>query len=508
MARFYQTSSPTFVDYSEGVSKGGSGQPTAFSLLGDLDILPQDMPRYSEILTGYDSQINELARRAQADPRRSNTLQPDIMRLQQQMRNDLEAGELAAFVNRKKDVDANEKLYDKLYEKDPTVSILAKDRFRSSITPADYDPTTRTYNEIKPYAVQVWTPADTEKWRTNFNTTLKETKIGGIKEDEKLGPHQKLIVRGEVMGVTRKRALEAAVASVPRQALEAEKQRKELMNLDGAAELQFYTKDEQGNIIPNLNTVWGREIEAAAQKATREDPKVRQSQFTDQSALARLRSDLAKSRMRYGQTLRGEDEEWFTKLQKLYAGEGYTGETGEMGEKSDNALVGRKFKGGLVSHVEKVPGQKPVIVYEVVITNPRTEKKEVVQRSEVLDYDALREVLPPKTFNRLREDATSAGAWTNERIVKLPYEVDKGDALPEPTLNVDALGNPTQRKEGSIGTVGKKTGTFKSAKTPTFTVESIEEAKKAKDEDYNKALDQMFQEEEMLDLDEIIQENE
>lgn len=512
MARFYQTSSPTFVDYNEGMTKGsGVGQPTAFSLLGDLDILPKDMPRYSEILAGYDAAINEIARRAQADPKRSQTLQPDIMRLQQQMRNDLEAGELAAFVNRKKDADAAEKQIDKLYEKDPTVSVLAKERFRQGITAANYDPNTRTYEKIKPYEVQVWTPEETNKWRTTVGNAVKETTIRSIEEDEKTGRLQQIKTRGAMIGVARKRALEAIVNAVPEQALRATQQRRELLSSqtpldDEVDETQFYTKDKEGNIIPNLNTVWGREVESLAQSITREQFKGNVFQFTDQAALANLKSNLAMGRMKYGQILQAE-EDYYPKLVTLYDGTGYNG--GEVnGVKVDNSLAGRKFKGGLVSHVAKVPGKAPVIVYEKVETDKRGNKT-VKQYEAPMDFDMLREVLPKATFRKLQDDATSAGTWTPERKVNLPFTTDVPGVSKEWTPEKGGQAQPTPTKTGGQK-IKALEATWKSKGT-TYDAKTIEEAQKVPDEDYEYLLrqtNQQVEQDELIDIDEIEQQYE
>jgi len=511
MARFYRTSQPNFVDYSETSTKGGAGQPTAFSLLGDLDIHESDMPRYSEILAGYDAQINELARRAQADPRRANTLMPDVMKLQQTMRNDVEAGELAAFVNRKKDVDANEKLYDKLYEKDPTVSVLAKERFRQGITAANYDPNTRTYEKIQPYDVQVWTADDANKWRANMANTVKGTVIRGVKEDEATGRFQGIKTRGDVVGVARQRALEAIVNSVPDSALKAASDRRSLTEKDSEVdERQFYTKDAKGNIIPNLNTVWGREAEALAQAITREEFKGQRLQFTDQAGLANLRSSLAKSRMKYGRDLQAE-EDYYPKLKTLYEGTGFNAGETEEGEKIDNSLTGRKFNGGLVSRVVKIPGQIPEIVYDVVVTDPRDKTKKVEQRRQPLDYDVLREVLPAKTFQKLQGDAKLDKAWSNEREVKLPYTTDvpgvSTDWTPEKGGQKVTPRNEPSKKSEKLEAIRKPKG------TPTYDVQTIEEAQKVSNEDYEYMLrsidaNKQVEQDELIDIDEIIQENE
>ncbi len=511
MARFYKTSQPNFVDYSETSTKGGAGQPTAFSLLGDLDIHESDIPRYSEILAGYDAQINELARRAQADPRRANTLMPDVMKLQQTMRNDVEAGELAAFVNRKKDVDANEKLYDKLFEKDPSVSVLAKERFRKTITPANYDPNTRTYEKIQPYDVQVWTPAETEKWRANYSATLKETELGKVKEDEKIGQYQKLITRGSEVGVDRNRALQVAAGKVPQQALQAAQQRRELLNLgNDVDETQFYTTDKEGNIIPNLNTVWGREIEAAAQAATRKEFKGYRGQSTDQAGMAYLKNSLAKSRMSFARDLQAE-EDYYPKLKTLYEGTGFNAGETEEGEKIDNSLTGRKFNGGLVSRVVKIPGQIPEIVYDVVVTDPRDKTKKVEQRRQPLDYDVLREVLPKATFQKLQDDAKGDNAWSNERVVKLPFTTDvpgvSEDWTPEKGGQKVTPRNEPSKKSEKLEAIRKPKG------TPTYDVQTIEEAQKVSNEDYEYMLrsidaNKQVEQDELIDIEEIIQENE
>src|SRR5690606_1539361 len=99
----------------------------------------------------------------------------------------------------------------------------------------------------------------------------------------------------------------------------------------------------------------------------------------------------------------------------------------------------------------------------------------------------------------------SAGAWTPERKVNLPFTTDVPGVSKEWTPEKGGQAQPTPTKTGGQK-IKALEATWKSKGT-TYDAKTIEEAQKTPDKEYEDLLDQMFQETEMQDLDEIIEEN-
>lgn len=436
MGRWYQSATPEFVDYSEGItsSKGGKGAttPTALSLIGELDVLPEDWGRHQEKLAEVDSRINEITSRMQADPRKANRYLPDVQRLKQDILRDTTAGEWAAMKERKRLVSEWEAGLEDVAKKDPALAYMARQQPNYLIPPLDYDEQTKTFGKPQFPMIETYSPEQARAWEDNLRESVKDRilKKTGMTVD-KINPMQSIITVGESVGVTRDDILETAVGMVDPKALLAAESRRRLSEgmegkQSGIDERQFYTRDANGKIQLNLDTDWGRRIESLARGLERENFKRQTINFTDLPKKLKAEEASSNRRAAYRASLRSPSEtEWYPKLVKLFEGEGFNAPSSSPELKVDNSLAGRKIgSAGIINRIEKEPGQKPQVVYHELVD--RGDGKKVVQeRRQELDFDLLRNTLDAKTFKKLEQDAKQKGGWSDEGVVKLDATKDK-----------------------------------------------------------------------------------
>lgn len=433
MGRWYQSATPEFVDYSEGItsSKGGKGAttPTALSLIGELDVLPEDWGRHQEKLAEVDSRINEITARMQADPRKANRYLPDVQRLKQDILRDTSAGEWAAMKERKRLVDEHQKGLEDLRKKDPALAYMAGQAI--TVPELGWDAQTQTFNRPEFPLVETYSPEQTRSWENSVKTTVKDRILSKVDDVKKINPLQSIMTFGQTVGVTRDDVLEAAVGSVDPKALLAAESRRRLTERmtgeqTGIDERNFFTRDANGKIQLNLDTEWGRRVDALARGLEREDFKGQRINFTSQPELIKAKEASSKRVAAYRSSLRSPSEtEWYPKLVKLFEGEGFNAPSSSPELKVDNSLAGRKIgSAGIINRIEKEPGQKPQVVYHELVD--RGDGKKVVQeRRQELDFDLLRNTLDAKTFKKLEQDAKQKGGWSDEGVVKLDATKDK-----------------------------------------------------------------------------------
>lgn len=265
MARFYQTSEMDFIDYLQEPQETASSS-TVSSAFGDINSIPEDREILNNVLSGYEAEINEMTTELQTDPRAMKRLEPRIASLRQRMAQDRQTGVLKAIEDRyNQDVAAQEGLATSLKD-DPIQLSMAAQEYRSTIPPLNFDPQTRTFNQITPMAVaKPLLQKDWEDWKTSNATRIEETMLDMLKEQQKLDPTNTLFTESKVMGVTRERATVALAEAVTPDMVRAAEQQRRYYNLSGDPEGRFLNEDG----TPNLNTQIGRQIASTVEAVSR-----------------------------------------------------------------------------------------------------------------------------------------------------------------------------------------------------------------------------------------------
>lgn len=113
MARFYQTSSGSYLepfdptDYGYDVDASAKAAASAVddTLLGSLNVLPQDVNLMDEKIAGYQSKINEYTTQLQSNPNLASELAPEIKQYASTIMTDLRSGDLYNMLLRKQQFD-------------------------------------------------------------------------------------------------------------------------------------------------------------------------------------------------------------------------------------------------------------------------------------------------------------------------------------------------------------------------------------------------------------------
>lgn len=459
MGRWYQAATPEFVDYSEGItsSKGGKGAttPTALSLIGEMDVLPEDWGRHQEKLASVDSQINEITARMQADPRRANRYLPDVQRLKQDILRDTTAGEWAAMKERKRLVSEWEAGLEDVAKKDPALAYMARQKPNYYIPPLDYDEQTKTFGKPQFPMIETYSPEQARAWEDNLRESVKDRilKKTGMTVD-KINPLQSIITVGESVGVTRDDILETAIGMVDPKALLASETRRRLSEgLEGKPtnidERNFYTRDANGKIQLNLDTDWGRRIESLARGLERENFKRQTINFTDLPGRIKAEEASAKRKMNYEQRLKREDEtiDLYPDVKSIMEGKDYnmgyspsdvtrtketpnpvTGQV-EPGVfamvKKDNSFAGVEYKGGKIRYIEKQEGLPPKVVIDT-----KVQGRDVLT-TVPFDMDFIRDITNKATFLELEKKLKANNEWTGGGSIGIQsQDIFQGEEIP------------------------------------------------------------------------------
>lgn len=354
MARFYQTSEMDFIDYLQEPQDAASAA-TVSSAFGDINSIPEDREILNNVLSGYEAEINEMTTELQADPRAMKRLEPRIASLRQRMAQDRQTGILKAIEDRyNQDIAAQEGLATSLKD-DPIQLSMAAQEYRSTIPPLNFDPQTRTFNQITPMSVaKPLLQKDWEDWKTSNAERVEETVLDMLQERQKLDPTNTLLTESKVMGVTRERATASLAAAITPDMVRAAEQQRRYYNLGGDPEGKFLNQDG----TPNLNTQIGRQIASTVEAISR-------------TTIDKWRNVVGNkaAEMAIGNRLQNQPAEWWA--QKLSAAWGGVGAEDRMSRERSLAatqemsgmLVGTKTKdGGVVERVERATNGEPAMV--------------------------------------------------------------------------------------------------------------------------------------------------
>jgi hypothetical protein len=291
MARFYKTSSADFIDYlQEPESSGAAGATDVSSAFADVKAIPQDRELLSNILSGYEEEINAMTQELQANPRGMRALEPRIANLRQRMAADRQTGPLKAIEDRYNQDVANQKGILENLESDPVLAAKAMEDYRANIPPLNFDPQTKMYNQINPMEVaKPLTQEDWTKWTTSRAGIVENTLLQELSNVEELDKYTKLHTRGELEGVLKKRATEIFATAITPDMIKAEEQRRRYYGLAGDPETNFI--DSQGRL--NLNTTIGRLLNSAVESVTRESLKNWRTVDEDEGRVEAMRSRMA-----------------------------------------------------------------------------------------------------------------------------------------------------------------------------------------------------------------------
>lgn len=370
MGRFYQATKTNFLDYLDKFSSNTPDFAAVDSGLGAVEALPQDRPRASEILKGYEQEINTLASQLQRNPKALPTIKPQLDTLRSKLKDDYFYGELGAIRDRLNEYKGYEKQIQTTLKYYPTLQSKALELLRTQGVPdLSFDPASGEYGRIKvpTNIVKPLAPADIEKWQTTQKTNIKDTILSNTTAEEIAGNEFESILRiGEKVGVTKDQALAMLVGSIPREAIESEQM---------VADLQGRGTDESKIInddgTPNLNTTWGKVIASTMEQIARENFKGTTTKLTDQAGLIKERGKEQRRNIKFKDDLdRKDDVEAATtfveKMKSMWEGNPNAYDTSDPNTqiiRNDNWLAGYNINKKPIKGVFKVLGQEPMIEY-------------------------------------------------------------------------------------------------------------------------------------------------
>lgn len=365
MARFYDTSKTDYVDFLQEQQKSAAAAAADSSIasaFGDIKSIPEDREILSQVLSEYESEINQLTSELQADPRAMKRLEPRIASLRQRMAQDRQTGVLKAIEDRyNQDVSVREGIAQNL-KTDPYQAARAAEEYRMNIPPLNFDPQTKTYNQIQPMAVaKPFMSEDWDKWSKANTDIIQSTLLEELSKKEGLDPYSTLYTRQELEGVTRDRAMQILARSItPDMVQAAEQQRRYYYGNQGDPEDQFI---KNGQI--NLNTRIGQRLAATIDAVTRENLKTWRTVDEDEGRITSMQN-----------RVQNQDAEWWArKLSSLYQGFGTDAARSQSeatAAELSSMLNGKKTQDGRVIQGVEINAStgKPMLVLKNVPKTP------------------------------------------------------------------------------------------------------------------------------------------
>lgn len=454
MARFYQADKVNFQDYIDlpeltatGVDFGrSSATGQKMPILSPDEVLPEDRPRLFEIMGEYDQKINDFATALQQNPDSTPLLSPQIRELGSRMKRDYSAGELAAMRDRYKKRKTQEEYLDAALKNDPQLLQLARNQIK--VDPLNYNAETGEFGDVKAPAVSSpFTNEDMQKWLKSAESLLEQEILESVKDKTVLDKYSDVWELGEVVGVTRDKAVKTLAGLVTPEMVRSLQQKRDFLGQD-LDESNFYDA-KTGRL--NLQTTMGQVIAAAAGGLTKTERKTQWMKDQDE----RAEEDLKRGTLKFAQGLEVADEaEWLAKkITAMYEGrdEGYTGtqniQEGDVGMvgpgmtdvvgsyKVDNFLElapVAKQAGVDIINVRKRKGNVPLVTYsrEEVDYQASQEQGKTVKVPKTytvpLNNAFLRDILPSKIFSAYMGKMQEYGQLNEANEVATDYSKDVG----------------------------------------------------------------------------------
>lgn len=440
MGRFYKATKTNFLDYLDDYSTYSPDSAKIDSGLGALEVLPKDRPRVSEIVTSYEDEMNTLAKTLQQSPNNLSKLQPQIDALRNRIKQDYFYGELAAARDRLKNYQNYEKKIQDTLKDYPTLQSLAVEKLRESVPDLSFDPKTGSYGQVSipTNIVKPMTPDDIREWQSSQKASLRERILKSGVEKVAGNKYESILRVGEMVGITPQDALEMLRGAVPRQALEASQMRADLMGL-GTDEMNIFNEDGS----PNLNTEWGRIVDATMKQIAGEKFQGTTTKLEDYGAKKSLEEYYR------GKDAKESADELFNKFKAVWEGKEGAFDKKEGFMKFDNFLEGAKIGGKKVIGIQKITGQSPSAIVETGKTRKQyidpedrstyesggiKVKKdndglfvELPETAEVpMDFDMMESILPDKIYKEFMKRARKEGIVDpNTRAVKVDPKTDE-----------------------------------------------------------------------------------
>lgn len=460
MARFYQADKVNFQDYidlPELTATGGDfGRSSAtgqkMPMLSPDEVLPEDRPRLFEVMGEYDQKINEFATALQQNPDSTPLLTPQIRELGSRMKRDYAAGELAAMRDRYKKRKTQEEYLDAALKNDPQLLQLAKSQIK--VEPLNWNSETGEFGDVKAPAVSSpFTNEDMQKWLKSAESLLEQEILENVKDKSVLDNYTDVWELGEVVGVTRDKAVKTLAGLVTPEMIRSLQQKRDFLGQD-LDESNFYDA-KTGRL--NLQTTMGQTIASAAGGLTRTERKTQWMKDEDEGKLEGLK----RGTLKFAKGLEVADEaEWLAKkVTAMYEGrdEAYTGspnilkkdvrgkqEIGPVGPEG-NVPVGdykvdnflelapiAKQAGVDIINVRKRKGNAPLVTYsrEEVDYQASQEQGKTVKVPKTytvpLNNAFLRDILPSKIFSAYMGKMQEYGQLNEANEVATDYSKDVG----------------------------------------------------------------------------------
>jgi len=455
MARFYNTSQTDFIDYEEVIPGSSKKRPTsltASSLVGDLEVLPEDRVRLGEIISEYDDQINNFTTQLQQNPTAAKLLAPEMQKVGQSFKNEYQAGELAAMRTRFERYKEQDKYISTALKDDPQLLQIARSQIQ--IDPLNFDRVTGTFGDVKaPAVIAPFTEKDKREWVDKTAALVKEDILGRVTDKSKLDKYTSILEVGEEYGVTKDKVIGTMINMVTPEMIRAEQQKSDMLGL-GIDEASFYDPNT-GEL--NLNTTYGQLIAGAAAGLS---AKKRNTQFIKDEDEAGLEG-LKRGTLKYGRDLDVPEAEFLAKkVYDMWSGEGsaFSGTMPNKMTDKQGKEVGTSFQlydnmtdlnhvakqnGVDIKHVKKSKGNVPIVTYtkkEEIFKNGVKRGEQIKEYTVPMNANFFRDVLPAKTFGVFMERMQGLGGLNESNDFNIDYTKDIG------TKETTEVQKPTNKK--------------------------------------------------------------
>lgn len=296
MARGYKTTPGQYLDFVYKVPQDlligvienldnriAKTEAGALSLSEKLvgDAIQEDMPRFKELVTGYQSEIDEIVKGIYDSPLSYKKYRPTVENLSRKIQRDWTTGEVAAIQSRKKMYDAYAKEYREAYKENPLLANYAVKNI--GIDPLNYDPASGTYGNIKgANMVKHIDAKDMTDMVNKIVDNIKDTDLAryGLSRQD-LTEWESAWTSGKVEGRKFEEITSIVLSQIPSDVFMSAQQWSNAVAAASGSEptneFNVWEEDEQGNRRLNTNTQIGRIVAGAAAGRAREEYKMLQS---------------------------------------------------------------------------------------------------------------------------------------------------------------------------------------------------------------------------------------
>ena len=233
MARFYQTSDTQAIDYIPNIGTGrGTGAGKTKSPFGEFEVIPEDRPLLQQKMGEYYAEVQDITNQLRQNPKDLVRLQPRISDLRSRMQQDIQAGEIAAMRERRKQYDALQKSFGEAYKNNPLEHSYAMSNIE--VQPLDYDPVTGTFGSIM--APKMASPWDPDEWDRSIKNAeanltprlLEEARTKNIPINKYANAMQIM----NTLGYTKDQALQAIMGNLSPELVDSYNQHYRLRGVD------------------------------------------------------------------------------------------------------------------------------------------------------------------------------------------------------------------------------------------------------------------------------------